>query len=237
MRIRFLTSEKNFRGNVFITGFHGIGATGYIAVSHFVEALNAKRIGFIETEVMPAFVFMDKITGNDILVTPFEMYKSGKFVFLKNEFPLHHNDELKLAKALANWIIEKKFKETVLIGGLDNSFKTGEGRFRVVATEPLLNKVKTLNFKLLEQRLSVYGPLAIMLSVFEMAKFPAIAVLPYSVADRPDPRAAAVGVEEICKIYGLDAKVTRLIRDAELIESEIESHQDMMKRSTQGMYV
>lgn len=44
---------------VLITGFHGIGLTGYIAVTHLINTFRAERIGYIETEFMPPLVFMN----------------------------------------------------------------------------------------------------------------------------------------------------------------------------------
>ncbi|MEM4251751.1 MAG: PAC2 family protein, partial [Candidatus Bathyarchaeia archaeon] len=70
MTVQINVVKGNYRGLTFITGFHGIGETGYIATSFLVHALHAKRIGFIEVEHPPPFVN----STNETLVTPFEIY-------------------------------------------------------------------------------------------------------------------------------------------------------------------
>jgi len=41
------------KGSTLITGFHGVGQTGYIATSYMIHALKAERIGFVEVANPP----------------------------------------------------------------------------------------------------------------------------------------------------------------------------------------
>ena len=116
-----------FRGNGFrnctlMTGFHGIGSTGYIAISYLVHSLQAKRIGFVEVTHPPPFVS----TSEEGLVTPFEVFRKGRLVFVKLEFAPHRTEEAEFAKVLARWTMNQKFKDAVLVGGLDSSLKSGK---------------------------------------------------------------------------------------------------------------
>ncbi|MBS7622648.1 proteasome assembly chaperone family protein [Candidatus Bathyarchaeota archaeon] len=233
MTVQINVIKGNYRGSTFVTGFHGIGETGYIATSFLVHALQAKRIGFIEVEHPPPFVN----STNEALVTPFEIYRRGRLVIAKLEFSPHKSEESEFLKALSSWVTGERFSEAILIGGLDSSFRRGGSPLRVVHTRAYQVRAKTLNPPRLEEELFVYGPLAIMLSEFEIHDFPALAILPYASASRPDPAAAAVAIRTISKLHNIRVNVSDLERDANEIEAEIAQRMKQTHRSLQGMFV
>lgn len=231
--IRLIVPKGEFKDNILITGFHGIGMTGYIAVNHLLNSLEAERIGYIQSDLLPPFV---SVSG-DRLLTPFEIYKWNRFVFVRSEFPPHRNEENAFARTIVNWTVEEGFKEAVLIGGLDEAFRNGPEKLRIVPTKTYLEQNPKTKDPLLEKGLYVTGPLAIMLAAFEVQTFPAIAVLPYAVRIRADPRAAAVAIMRICDAYGLGIDISGLVRDAETIERELEERRMRTTQSYDGMYV
>ena len=233
MTVRIKVNDENFKGKTFITGFHGIGETGYIATSFLVHALHAERIGFIEVEKPPPFIN----STHDGIVTPFELYKKNKMIIAKLEFSPHKSEESEFLKTLASWVAKQKFKDAVMIGGLDSNYKSEKSNLRIVTTKTYPSKNKSLNSLRLEEELFVYGPLAIMLSEFEIHNFPALALLPYASSTRPDPAAAAVAIRTICKTYSMKVNVSDLEKDAKDIEAEIEHRMKQTHKSLQGMFV
>jgi uncharacterized protein len=223
---------KKLRNSTLITGFHGVGETGYISVSFLVHALKADRIGFVDVAHPPPFV----ATSESGLVTPFEVYKSGKFVLVKLEFSPHRSEEAEFARTLARWAVDNGFKDAVLIGGLDGSLKSGPDGVRIVSTQSYPLKSKRMKHPTLEAGLFVYGPLAVMLGEFEKKDFPAIAVLPYASANHADPKAAATAIKSIAKSYRLKVDVRDLEHDAKDIEEEIDKRLQQTARSLRGMY-
>jgi len=215
-----------------MTGFHGIGSTGYIAISYLVHSLEAKRIGFVDVVHPPPFVS----TSEEGLVTPFEVFRKGKLVFVKLEFAPHRTEEAEFAKALARWAIREKLKDAVLIGGLDSTLKSGKQDVRIVPTRAYLSRKNSFKYPTLEPGLFVYGQLAVMLSEFEMHDFPAIAILPYASATAADPSAAAVAVRMICKAYGVKVDVSDLEDGAKEIEEELEKRMKQTSKSLRSMY-
>ncbi|MEM3061886.1 MAG: PAC2 family protein, partial [Candidatus Bathyarchaeia archaeon] len=99
------------------------------------------------------------------------------------------------------------------------------------------SKAKYFDSLTLEPGLFVYGPLAIMLSEFEMRNFPAIAILPYASSSRADPRAATTAIKRISKVYMLDLDTSELEKDAEEIEDEVEKRAKQAERSFRSMYM
>jgi len=215
-----------------MTGFHGIGSTGYIAVSYLVHSLEAKRIGFVDVAHPPPFVS----TSEEGLVTPFEVFRKGKLVFVKLEFAPHRTEEAEFAKELARWAIREKFRDAVLIGGLDSTLKSGKHDVRIVPTRAYLSRKNSFKYPTLEPGLFVYGQLAVMLSEFEIHNFPAIGILPYASATAADPSAAAVAVRMICKAYGVKVDVSDLEDGAKEIEEELEKRMKQTSKSLRSMY-
>ncbi|MEM2942454.1 MAG: PAC2 family protein, partial [Candidatus Bathyarchaeia archaeon] len=197
------------------------------------HALHAKRIGFIEVEHPPPFVN----STNETLVTPFEIYRRGRLVIAKLEFSPHKSEESEFLKAMSSWVTRERFGEAIMIGGLDSSFRRGDSPLRIVHTRAYQARAKTLNPPRLEEELFVYGPLAVMLSEFEIRDFPALAILPYASASRPDPAAAAVAIRTIGKLHKIRVNVSDLERDANEIEAEIEQRMKQTHRSLQCMFV
>ena len=232
MPVNFIVRTANLRNCTLITGFHGVGETGYISVSYLVHSLDAKRIGFVDVAHPPPFI----ATSEDGLVTPFEVYRAGRVVIVKLEFSPHRTEESEFAKTLAQWVMDNKFKDTVMIGGLDASLQSGSDAIRVVPTAHYSLKAKKLKHPTLEPGLFVYGPLAIMLGEFEKRNFPAVAILPYASADHADPKAAATALKAVSKAYGLKVDVKDLEYDAADIEEEIDRRLQQTAKSLRGMY-
>ncbi len=232
MTVRLLVNSKNLKGSTLVTGFHGVGQTGYIATSYMIHALKADRIGFIDVSNPPPWVG----TAEGGLVTPFEVYRRGKTVLVKLEFSPHRSEEAEFAKVLSNWAVEQKFKDAILIGGLDSAFKQGREDFCVVPTGAYLGRAKVFKAPILEPGLLVYGPLAVMLSEFEIHDFPAVAVLPYAEPARADPAAAALALRKISKAYAFKIDVDELVKDAKFIERDFDQKSRLTRKSMERMY-
>src|SRR5213594_3659023 len=213
MPVRVLVDQKGLKGSTLITGFHGVGLTGYLATSYLIHALKAERIGFIEVENPPPWVG----TADGGLVTPFEVYKKGKTILVKLEFSPHKSEEAEFAKVLADWAVEQRFKDAVPTGAYFDGARNVTG-------------------EVLEPGLLVYGPLAVMLSEFEIHDFPAVAVLPFADPLRTDPGAAALAIRRISKAYGFRVQVEELLKDARFVERDFDRRSRLTKGSLQRMY-
>ncbi len=224
--------KKKLKGSTLVTGFHGVGQTGYIATSYMIHALKADRIGFVEVANPPPWVG----TADGGLVTPFEIYSKRKTVLVKLEFSPHRSEEAEFAKVLADWAVEEKFKDAILVGGLDIAFKNNKHDFAVVPTGAYLDRAKIFKAPILEPGLLVYGPLAIMLNEFEIHDFPAVAVLPYAEPARADPAAAALAIRKIAKAYNFRVEVDELVKDAKFIEREWDQKSRLTRKSLHRMY-
>lgn len=192
----------------------------------------------METDQIPSFVSLE----NNRLSLPFEFFKFDNFVFFIAKIQPAQSELNEITKKLANWVMDNKLSESILIGGLDGKLKEDENiNFKIVPTKSF-SKIE-LPGSPLDKGLFVTGPLALMLIYFEMQNFPACAILPYCERERPDPRAAAVAIQAICSIYpDLIVDVEKLHGDAKKIEEEIDlilqQERDMREpKEPGGMYV
>src|SRR5438093_7305604 len=152
MPVRVLVDQKGLKGSTLITGFHGVGLTGYLATSYLIHALKAVRIGFIEVENPPPWVG----TADGGLVTPFEVYRKGKTILVKLEFSPHKSEEAEFAKVLADWAVDQRCKDAVLIGALDSSYKRSRALYCIVPTGAYIDRAKVFKAPILEPGLLVY---------------------------------------------------------------------------------
>ena len=211
--------KKDFKikpGSTFICGFHGLGEVGFLSTAHLTRTLEAERVGFIKSDMLPLFVSME----NERLVLPFELYSHDekKMIFLVPRFQPHQSEQWGFIDKLASWVAENKFKETLLLGGLDASFKEDEQDMRCVPTTAYREILEKWNVPILEEGLFVAGPLALFLAELEMHDAPAIGLLTYATRGRPDPRSAATMLEKINEIYGVGANVEQLLEESREIE-------------------
>ncbi len=232
-------SRRIREGSVFITGFHGIGFVGWIAVTHLIKILKAEKIGYVISQDLPPYAVLDK--GR--LSLPFEIFAAGRYVFFKSNLPIEPRQASRLTKKLAEWVVDESFKEAILIGGLDSRLKGESGDFKVVSTTAYAEKNSLRDWELLEDGLYIVGPLALLLNWFEIMDFPALVVLPYANTERVDPLAASIAVRFISEMYGLKIDVAELEARAEELERELLEAKKRMEealekeRSTRLFYV
>lgn len=216
-------AEGGFREKVFIAGFHGFGFVGYLTARHLVKVLKGVRIGYVISPFMPQVVS----TCSEGIATPYELYDTGSAVVFLPNAPLTRNDVFRVPYALAEASFTGGARMAILVGGLDASFRGGEGVLRYAATRSFLARYGYLvkGELPLEEGLSIVGPLAAMLAYYEANNFPSVAILPYTDPSTADPLAAKTAVDFIAKILDVQVDSSELLKLAEekvRLEKELE---------------
>ena len=230
--MKVIPAEARLDGTSLVAGFHGIGATGYWAVKFLITELKAERRLFIDYENAPAVASQ----AGGRISTPYEVFSSGGLSLLKAEVSPTREKENEFYRQLADWIMSSGVKEVALVGGLDETLRTDESRYKVAMTSSFLAKGGLPGEPLFDEDRMIVGPVASLLNSFEMNTFPAFAVLAYSNTERVDPRAAAWAVEVLAKRYGFHADTAPLLKGAEVIESELKMIEEKEKRPTGSVY-
>ena len=230
--MRVIPAAAKIEGTSLIAGFHGIGATGYWTVKFLITELKAQRRLFIDYEHAPAVASQT----DRRISTPYEVFVTGDLSLLKAEVSPVREKENEFYRQLAEWIMSSGVKEVALVGGLDESLRTDDSRYKVAMTSAFAGLGGLPEEPLFEEDRMIVGPVASLLNTFEMNSFPALAVLAYSNTERVDPRAAASAVEFLSKRYGFTANTAPLIKGAEVIEGELKMMEEKEKRPAGSVY-
>ena len=226
--IEFILKENDqyandLNGCILITGFYGIGKIGFIAVNHMIEKLKAELIGTIITDYVPPFISVK----NKSLISPFQIYRAGKLIFLIPYFEPYKYEQRAFTKAVTLWALQEGIKQMILIGGLDSRLRSDENILtKAVYTKEYKNSGETLDIPLLDDGIYVSGPLALLLLYCEVYNLPAIALLSYAERSRPDPVGASHAVAVVSDLVKTNCGVEELIKEAENIENEISAMMD-----------
>jgi len=217
MAIKVYVGREKFEDCTFVTGFHGIGFTGYWSIKYLIQQLKAERIGFVESMFAPPIC---TVSGGRI-VTPFELYCKGDLVFFKAEVAPPREREYQFFTQLGEWVASAGFREACLIGGLDSTLKNDDTTYRIVYTSSYRPPDALKGSIVLEDDRLIVGPIAILLNHFEAIGFPAVSVLAYAAQNRLDPRACAEAITVLSKLYGFEVDLKPLIAGAEAIEEAL----------------
>lgn len=223
-----LEDEEAFKNTkYFVTGFHGLGSVGFIAIKHMIDTLEingkkAKRIGIIKSKAAPPFIYLE----NEQIVVPFELYAVDKVLFFLLRLPPYRHYETEFAESLIKWIIDsKQFELALLVGGVDKTLQgENDSNVKFVPTrsfKDLKNDWEDLKNNMLASGLMIQGPLAIMLGLLDLDTFPALGILSYAEREKPDPNGAAEAIKLINSLLAIDCSIDELIKKISAIDEEL----------------
>jgi len=217
-----LKLEKDL-SRTLITGFHGIGLVGFIAVDFMVRKLKAEKIGWAYMDYMPAVVFID----GDKAEMPVEFYRKSISFMKVNVIMERETMNEFIGEVLGE--LRKKIKEIVVIGGLAVEGKDVYGVSNTYGRKIM----EKMGLKKLKREITVFGPMASTLIYGEKNRIPVVCVLPAANPSIPDPEAASRAIRKVCEFYGLEIPTEDLEKEAKRIESrikELEKKDEMAER-------
>ena len=211
----------------FISGFHGLGSVGFIAMKHMIDTIEVngkktKRIGIIKSKAAPPFIYLE----HDQIVVPFEIYAVEQYLFFIPRLPPYRHYETDFAESLVEWIMNtKQFEMVLLIGGVDKGLQVeNDSNVKFVPTrsfKDVKNDWEDLKKNMLAPNLMIQGPLAIMLGLLDLENFPALGILSYAERERPDPRGAAEAVKLLNVLLNMNCSIDELVKNISAIDEEL----------------
>lgn len=219
-----LLEDIDLEGKYLITGFHGIGYVGYIALKYMIAQTNARKIGNIISNLMPPFVSLD--SKGDVLL-PFELYfdDSDDIIFLIVRFQPHPDEMREFTKELVNFVIENKMRGLVLLGGLDQALKPADDEkgYRCIITNGF--PVKDEQPPFIEPSLIISGGIAMLLVELQLRKVPALTLFPYADREGFDIHAAMKAIDLLNDQFSMNIQTDKLGEEPEKLELEKEVNQ------------
>lgn len=215
--------NESLKGKTLISGFHGVGLVGIIAVRHVIKELGARKLGYVSHRELPLYVSIQ----DKKLVLPIELYGHENLVFLQVNPTLEPETVNDIAQEIVKKAKKDGAKEILLLGGLDESFKKGRSPMKGVCSSK--GDLSEFNVPFMDSGLSVFGPLAAFLTQGEIENFPVSVLLPYATRSIPDPSAASKAIKKLEERYGLKISKRKLSKDARKIQEEISKLEQQMQ--------
>ena len=222
-----LEDEESFKKTkYFISGFHGLGSVGFIAMKHLIDNLElngnkVKRIGVIKSKAAPSYIYLE----NERIVVPFEIYSLDEILIFLPRLPPYRHFESEFAESIVSWIISsKQFELTLLVGGVDKSLQVHDDSNVKFVPSRAFKKLKPdwedLKNNMLASGLMIQGPLAIMLGLLDLEMFPALGILSYDERERPDPKGAAEAIKVINYLLNVNCSIEDLDKNNEALDED-----------------
>lgn len=216
---------KKVKGKTIITGFHGIGMVGFIAVDYLIKQLKAKRIGWIHRDYMPPVVF----AGDNGLEMPVELYEYKNIIFMRVNLLMERESITEFLNEVFGKLKKSKPKEIWVVGGLATHDKNLYG----VVNSPAKKRMKKLGLEKFPKEITVFGPMASALIHGEKMGIPIVCILPNASPNLPDPEAASRAITKIAGEFKLRIDVSDLEKEAKKIEDrmkEMNTKDEMTER-------
>jgi len=204
----------SLKGKPVITGFHGIGFVGFIAVDFMVRKLETKRVDWYFNNNLPAVVF----AGKKKLEMPVEFYSKKDLGFLKLSVMAEGEVLNQVIEDNLRAMKDAGVKSLIVIGGLAS--KTSGAIFGV-SNQKGEKIMKEMKLKPLEKEITVFGPMAASLIYGEKIGLPVICILSGASSNLPDPKAASTAINHLASIFGFELDTKDLEKDAKKVKKRI----------------
>lgn len=212
-----LVEKVDIEKPILITSFPGIGLVGTIATGHFIMELNLESIGIVVSSMLPPVAS----TFEGVILPPIRVYqdKDLGFVLIHSDVPIIPQIAHEMSRKIVQWAAKINAQKIFSFAGVA-TFEDKKRVFGAVTTRELLEEIKkhTEIFK----TGTISGIAGSIMTECIAAKIPGVILLGETSGFNPDPRAAASLIEAFNKIMGWDISVEKLIKEAEMIEAQMQ---------------
>lgn len=230
--IKFIeTTPINYEGFTLIEGFPGMGLVGTIGAKYISERLNFKEVGYIDANI---FVPIIRIHGG-VPVYPSRIYanEGRKLAIIISEQIIPRFFVEKMAKAVIEWVKEKKFKRLISLEGIN----AGESEQKIVygigANEKSKKLIEGYGVKTINEGITT-GITSLILLGLRKSEMEAFSILG-SVNMQADYKAAAALIGKLNEILKLDIKIDPLMKEAKETEKELIKQLEQLKKTSQSV--
>lgn len=206
-------------GGIAICGFSTVGMVGVIAASHVISSLGLSHLGTVLNTKFPAIA----LVHDEIPKHPVRVYQGNDVGVFTSEiqFPAEHDVEF--ANTVLEWYTKGGFERLIIVDGLvrqDQGISDG-GLYGIGATKEARERLSEHDIEKIQQGV-VAGIAGHLLSEGDRRGLDITALLAECNPMYPDARAAALAVEAITDLTGLEITLSTLIEDARRIEESVQ---------------
>ncbi|MBT6973244.1 MAG: proteasome assembly chaperone family protein [Euryarchaeota archaeon] len=205
-------------GGVAICGFSTVGMVGVIAASHIISSLGLDHLGTVLNKHFPAIA----LVHDEVPKHPVRVYQGkGVGVFTSEiQFPAEHDVEF--ANTVLEWYTRGGFERLIIVDGLVRQEKTtgNGGLYGIGSIKQSRQRLADHEIEKIQQGV-IAGIAGHLLSEGDRRGLDITALLAECNPMYPDARAAALAVEAIADLTGMEIPLSGLIEDARKIEDSV----------------
>ena len=205
-------------GGVAICGFSTVGMVGVIAASHVISQLNLNQLGTVLNPEFPAMA----LVHHEVPKHPVRVYQGKDVGVFTAEVRFGPERDVLFANTVLGWFTKGGFDQLIVIDGvarenLDDredslygvsSSKVGRDRLKKAGVEPVRQGV-------------VAGIAGYLIAEGDRLGLDITAILADCNPMYPDARAAALAIETVSDLTGIDIRLSSLLEDARRIEDSV----------------
>jgi len=211
------TSKFDLKDPILIEGFPGLGLVGTIAATYLVDKLQMEPFGYIISDKFPPIAAIH----DNIPLHPARMYKSKKYnlIVLFSEFIIPLNTIYPLSEAILEWAQGKGISEIISLGGIMIKGEQDEV-FGIASSPELVKRLNANGIKTIKEGATT-GVNGVLLAECASRGFPAVSLLAEAKQNYMDPKGAALVIEALKRITGLEIDTKELEKESLELEKKM----------------
>ncbi|MCH1587958.1 MAG: PAC2 family protein [Flavobacteriales bacterium] len=205
-------------GGVAICGFTTAGMVGVMATSHIIKQLGLRQLGTVMHKDFPAVALIH----NEVPKHPVRVYQGDGVGVFTSELQFGKETDLMFGATVLEWFTKGGFDQLIIIDGLvrpEQELSQG-ALFGVGSTPQARTTLKRLDIEPIQQGI-VAGITGFLLGEGDRLGIEVVALLSEANPMYPDARAAAIAVEAVSDLTGLEIPLGPLLENAREVEDSV----------------
>ena len=214
-------------GGVAIAGFSTVGMVGVIAASHVIKGLGLKQLGTVLHGRFPAIALIH----DEVPKHPVRVYQGEDVGVFTAEIQFPNEHDVQFGNTVLEWTTKGGYDHLFIVDGIVQQDLTARAgtTYGVASTKSARQALRDAGIEQIQQGV-VAGIPGYLLSEGDRLGLAVTALLVECNPMYPDARAAALAIEAIGELTGLDVPLEDLLADAREIESRV---QEMFDKTRQ----
>ena len=205
-------------GGVAIAGFTTAGMVGVIAASHIIRTLKLNQLGTVLNADFPAVALIQ----DEVPKHPVRVYQGPGVGVFTAEIKFQDKQDIMFASTVLEWYTKGGFDKLIIIDGIiapEKQLNQGE-LYGVGSSEKARTDLRNAGIEPIQQGI-VAGITGFLLGEGDRLGIDVTALLAEASPMYPDARAAALAVEAVTDLTGIDIPLSSLLEDARKIEDSV----------------
>ena len=205
-------------GGIAIAGFTTAGMVGVIAASHIIRTLRLNQLGTVLNADFPAVALIQ----DEIPKHPVRVYQGNGIGVFTSEIKFQDKQDIMFASTVLEWYTKGGFDKLIIIDGVtsnDQQLEQGE-LYGVGSSKSARDDLKRAGIEPIQQGI-VAGITGFLLGEGDRLGIDVTALLADASPMYPDARAAAIAIEAVCDLTGLEIPLGDLLENAREIENSV----------------